>query len=80
MNKQSSKAMIERMEFVNCLNRELNRKVCAYDKVLTEVQKNRDWVWPSDTSEDKCSPQSIKRNIILLREQLVLLEKEVMAK
>lgn len=26
MNKQPSKAMIERMEFVNCLNRELNRK------------------------------------------------------
>ena len=44
MNKQPSKAMIERMEFVNCLNRELNRKVLAYDKVLTEVQKNRDWV------------------------------------
>ena len=42
MNKQSSKAMIERMEFVNCLNRELNRKVCAYDKVLTEVQKKSD--------------------------------------
>ena len=75
--KKNTKAVMERMELVNGLNRELNRKVFAYDKVLTEVQKNRDWVCPSDTSKDKCSPQSIKRNIILLREQLVLLEKEV---
>lgn len=75
MNKQPSKAMIERMEFVNCLNRELNRKVFAYEKVLKGL--DRDYTWPSDTSAEKCSPMSIKRNIALLREQLVLLEKEV---
>ena len=73
--KKNIKAMMERMELVNGLNRELNRKVYAYAQLLKENPER--WGVSDLTLEQKCSPQSIKRTITLLREQLLLLEKEV---
>lgn len=73
--KKNTKAMMERMELVNGLNRELNRKVYAYVQLVKENPER--WGVTDLTMEQKCSPQSIKRTITLLREQLLLLEKEV---
>lgn len=73
--KKNTKAMMERMELVNGLNRELNRKVFAYKKLIEENPER--WGVTDLSMEQKCSPQSIHRVITLLREQLLLLEKEV---
>ena len=73
--KKNTKAMMERMELVNGLNRELNRKVYAYGQLIKENPDR--WDVSDLTSEQKCSPHSIKRTITLLREQLLLLEREV---
>lgn len=73
--KKNTKAMMERMELANGLNRELNRKVFAYKKLIEENPER--WDVTDLSMEQKYSPQSIRRAITLLREQLLLLEKEV---
>lgn len=76
MSKPNPKPMMERMELVNGLNRELNRKVYAYAQLVKDNPER----WNIDsalTLEKKCTPESIHRVITLLREQLLLLEKEV---
>ena len=69
------KDILERVELIRYLDNELNRKMYAYANILDS--KDGQMPWPSDTNEEKCSPQSIRRTIILLREQLILLEREV---
>ena len=69
----------DKMELINKLNAELKRKIESYGLIIEEVRMNhgRNYLWPSDTSVKKCSSCSIKRTITLMREQLLLLEKEL---
>lgn len=70
----NAQSIQERMSLINWMDKELDRKITAYEKALENFDA---YTRPYETSRAKCSPRSIRNLITLMREQLLLLEREI---